>query len=58
MDERDINYISIPRSEWTDETAWIAIKIIEMKTEKNPGKKIRENAVKKRNKNTFYNRNL
>lgn len=54
MDERDINYISIPRSEWTDNTAWLAIKIIEMKTEKNPGKKFH----KKRNKNTFYNRNL
>lgn len=58
MDEQDINYISIPRSEWTDDTAFIAIKIVEMKTEKNPSKKFRVIAVKNRNKNTFYNRNL
>lgn len=58
MDERDINYISIPRSEWTDDTSCIAIKIVEMKTEKNPSKKFHVNAVKKRNNNTFYNRNL
>lgn len=58
MDERDINYISIPRSEWTDDTAYITIKIVEMKTEKIPGKKNRVNAVKKRKKNKLYNRNL
>lgn len=47
MDEQDINYISIPRSEWTDDTAWIAIKIIEMKTEKKiPVRNFIRNAIK------------
>lgn len=45
MNEQDLNYISVPRSEWTDDTADLAIKIIEMESEKLPRKKNSEKGL-------------
>lgn len=47
MNEQDMNYISVPRSEWTDDTADLAIKIIEMESEKLPGVKNQKKSFKR-----------